>query len=58
MLLAMKAIELTKKIEKETRFGVTKECTYSTVRDKETMIMEAFKNAYGHKPVLCVQEGK
>lgn len=51
-------IPVPKKIEKETRFGVTKECTYSTVRDKETMIMEAFKNAYGHKPVLCVQEGK
>jgi len=51
-------ISIPKKIEKETRFGVTKGCIYSTVRDKETMLTEAFKNAYGHKPVLCVQEGK
>lgn len=51
-------ISVSKKIEKETRFGVTKECIYSTIRDKETMITEAFKNAYGHKPVLCIQEGK
>mgnify|MGYP003133678399 CR=1 FL=1 len=51
-------ISVPKKIEKETRFGVTKECIYSTIRDKETMITEAFKNAYGHKPVLCIQEGK
>ena len=51
-------ISIPKKIEKETRFGITKECIYSTVRDKETMLTEAFKNVYGHKPVLCVQEGK
>ncbi len=41
-----------------TRFGVTKTCKLSSVRDQETMITECFKNAYKHKPVLCVQEGK
>ncbi len=58
MKVEIYGIPVPKKIEKETRFGVTKECVYSTVRDKETMIMESFKNAYGYKPVLCVQEGK
>ena len=56
--VGISGISIPKKIEKETRFGITKECIYSTVRDKETMLTEAFKNAYGHKPVLCVQEGK
>jgi hypothetical protein len=41
-----------------TRFGVTKTCKLSSVRDQETMITECFKNVYKHKPVLCVQEGK
>ena len=58
MEVGIYGISVPKKIKKETRFGMTKECVYSTVRDKETMITEAFKNAYGHKPVLCVQEGK
>ena len=58
MKVEIYGIAVPKKIEKETRFGVTKECIYSTVRDKETMLTEVFKNAYGYKPVLCVQEGK
>lgn len=41
-----------------TRFGITKECNLSCVRDHETMLMEKFKKEYLHKPVLCVQEGK
>ena len=41
-----------------TRFGITKECNVSCVRDQETMLMEKFKKEYLHKPVLCVQEGK
>jgi hypothetical protein len=49
-------VEKEKKIEE--RFGVKKECVYSTVRDKETMLLEAFKENYQQKPALCVQEGK
>ena len=45
------------KIEK-TRFGITKICNSSTVRDEETMLTECFKNKYKHLPVLCVQSGK
>jgi len=45
------------KIEK-TRFGITKICNSSTVRDEETMLTECFKNKYTHLPVLCVQSGK
>ena len=45
------------KIEK-TRFGITKICNSSTVRDEETMLTECFKNKYNHIPVLCVQTGK
>jgi len=51
-------IAVPKPIIEKTRFGVTKKCALSSVRDEETMLTEAFKNAYGHKPVLCVQEGK
>ena len=45
------------KIEK-TRFGITKMCNSSTVRDEETMLTECFKNKYNHLPALCVQSGK
>lgn len=41
-----------------TRYGVTKICKMSSVRDQETMITECFRNTYNQKPVLCVQEGK
>jgi len=51
-------IAVPKPIMKKTRFGVTKKCALSSVRDEETMLTEAFKNAYSKKPVLCVQEGK
>jgi len=51
-------IAVPKPIIEKTRFGITKECVLSSVRDEETMLAEAFKNAYGYKPVLCVQEGK
>ena len=40
------------------RYGVTKICKMSSVRDQETMITECFRKRYNHKPVLCVQEGK
>tara|TARA_Y100000389_G_scaffold178371_1_gene191486 strand:- start:2619 stop:3338 length:720 start_codon:yes stop_codon:yes gene_type:complete len=43
-------------IEK-TRFGVTKTCRSSTVRDEETMLTKRFKDVYGHIPMLCVQTG-
>ena len=52
------SISVSKEIKKVTRFGVTKECIYSVARDAETMLTDAFIAAYGHKPVLCVQEGK
>jgi len=42
----------------KTRFGDTFECALSSVRDEEKALIKVFKNAYGHKPVLCVQEGK
>jgi len=42
----------------KTRFGITKICNSSTVRDQETMLIECFKNKYNHLPVLCVQSGK
>ena len=51
-------IAVPKPIIEKTRFGVTKKCALSSVRDEETMLTEAFKTAYGHKPVMCVQEGK
>ena len=41
-----------------TRYGVTKICKMSSVRDQDTMITECFRKRYNHKPVLCVQEGK
>tara|TARA_Y100000591_G_C21794467_1_gene678499 strand:- start:784 stop:1446 length:663 start_codon:yes stop_codon:yes gene_type:complete len=41
-----------------TRFGESKLISLSSVRDQETMITDAFKKAYKHIPVLCVQEGK
>ena len=48
-------------VEKENatinRFGLEKECSYSIVREMETMLIESFKNCYSKKPVLCVQEG-
>ena len=40
-----------------TRFGQTVTISLSSVRDQETMITNAFTNAYLHKPVLCVQVG-
>jgi hypothetical protein len=51
-------IAVPKPIIEKTRFGVTKKCALSSVRDEETMLTDAFKNAYSHKPVLCVQAGK
>jgi|TARA_B110000211_G_C13880532_1_gene464903 hypothetical protein len=51
-------IAVPKPIIEKTRFGVTKQCVLSSVRDEETMLIESFKNAYLKKPVLCVQEGK
>ena len=47
-----------KKEEPETRFGITKNIYTSKVRGLETMLSQVFHNAYNHKPVLCVQEGK
>jgi len=47
-----------KKKTEETRFGVTKIIYASTVRGLETMLTQRFHEKYGHKPVLCVQEGK
>ena len=41
-----------------TRFGITKTIYLSSVREYETMLTQCFHNTYGHKPVLCVQEGK
>jgi len=41
-----------------TRFGITKMCKLSSVRDQETMLTERFRTEYKHRPVLCVQEGK
>jgi len=44
--------------KKITRFGITKECRFSGVRDQETMLTQRFKDEYNHIPILCVQEGK
>ena len=41
-----------------TRFNQTKTIYTSTVRGYETMLTQCFHSKYGHKPVLCVQEGK
>ena len=41
-----------------TRFGETKTIYLSAVRGYETMLSKRFHTIYGHKPVLCVQEGK
>ena len=46
-----------KKKETETRFGVTDIIDSSRVRGLETMLSKRFKTTYGHKPVLCIQEG-
>lgn len=40
-----------------SRFGETKTIYTSTVRGFETMLSRRFHSTYGHKPVLCVQEG-
>tara|TARA_B100001063_G_C16778248_1_gene567854 strand:- start:12325 stop:13020 length:696 start_codon:yes stop_codon:yes gene_type:complete len=45
-------------LTKKSRFGITKMCRSSTVRDEETMLTEKFVDTYKHKPVLCVQKGK
>ena len=58
MKVEIYGIAVPKSIIEKTRFGVTKKCALSTVRDEETMLTESFKNAYSKKPVLCVQEGK
>ena len=58
MKVEIYGIAVPKPIIEKTRFGVTKKCALSTVRDEETMLTESFKNAYSKKPVLCVQEGK
>ena len=39
------------------RFGITKTCKLSSVRDQETMLTERFRTEYKHRPVLCVQQG-
>ena len=41
-----------------TKYGTTKKCRSSTVRDEETMLTDRFVDIYKHKPVLCVQKGK
>jgi hypothetical protein len=51
-------IPVEKTMVKSYRFGVRKTIPLSAVREMETMLTTAFKNKYGKKPVLCVQEGK
>ena len=51
-------IPVPKKEVKTNRFGRTKMCVLSLVRDQETMLTQTFKTTYSHKPFLCVQEGK
>ena len=41
-----------------SRFGQTKTIYASMVRGYETMLSKCFHNTYGHKPVLCIQEGE
>lgn len=52
------AIRCPKEVVSMTRFGVTKTIDISKVRGYESMLTQAFHDKYGHKPVLCVQEGK
>ena len=51
------AICCPKEVESVTRFGITKTIYTSKVRGFETMLSRVFHTTYGHKPVLCVQEG-
>tara|TARA_B110000046_G_scaffold185958_1_gene230789 strand:+ start:14287 stop:15012 length:726 start_codon:yes stop_codon:yes gene_type:complete len=46
-----------KKVIEVTRFGITRAIFASTVRGLETMLTQSFRETYGNKPVLCVQEG-
>lgn len=52
------AIYCPKEAVTVSRFGETKTIYTSTVRGYETMLSQRFHTVYGHKPVLCVQEGK
>mgnify|MGYP003119541118 CR=1 FL=1 len=58
MKVEIYGIAVPYEVVSKTRFGIKKDCKLSSVRGEETMLTEAFKTAYGHKPVLCVQEGK
>ena len=56
-MLKYTVFAVQKKKETETRFGVTDIIDSSRVRGLETMLSKRFKTTYGHKPVLCIQEG-
>ena len=58
MKVEIYAIPCKKEEMKVTRFGVTETIYLSAVRGYETMLSKRFRTTYGHKPVLCVQEGK
>jgi hypothetical protein len=58
MKVEIYAIQCKKEEMKVTRFGLTETIYTSAARSFETMLSKRFRTTYGHKPVLCVQEGK
>tara|TARA_Y100000031_G_scaffold18154_1_gene18618 strand:+ start:1640 stop:2323 length:684 start_codon:yes stop_codon:yes gene_type:complete len=50
-------IRVPKKTVTETFAGVTRNVTYSVVRDYEEILTDRFIEHTGHIPVLCVQKG-
>lgn len=51
-------IRIPKDVYQKTRFGLTDMTYDSKVREDEKYLAKRFHTVYGHKPFLCVQEGK
>jgi hypothetical protein len=57
MNVSIYGIRCPTELREITRFGSTKVCSFSVIRDLETMLTNKFVESYGHLPVLCVQHG-